>query len=313
MRRRADASGTDARLPGQDRAEDPRRLRTDGRHLRQHRQSAARRAAPRLHRAARAAAGDEGGAAGRRRRVRARLRGRRSRRARDPRPERVRGIQGRRAQPRAVDRCRRWRAVAEHRRPRPPGRRRLLLPHRAEEGTDHPRRPQHRPGEHRGAAAPAPGRAARRRGRPPRCRTPANSRSPMSSSSRALRRPKQNCWPSPSAHILERAAHAQGDPDRRGDAADRQSARSSSRQLRQREIEDALAEALRRADVSLVSVQARSDPAHGTVVEVSLAEPADPQVARRVLGQFPLPFRLVDEAGRPAQAQAPNPSPLEKK
>ena len=84
-------------------------------------------------------------------------------------------------------------------------------------------------------------------------------------------------------------------------------------QLRQREIEDALAEALRRADVSLVSVQARSEPAQGTVVEVSLAEPADPQVARRVLGQFPLPFRLVDEAGRPAQAQAPNPSPLEKK
>ena len=83
--------------------------------------------------------------------------------------------------------------------------------------------------------------------------------------------------------------------------------------LRQREIEDALAEALRSADVSLVSVQARSDPAHGTVVDVSLAEPADPQVARRVLGQFPLPFRLVDEAGRPAQAQAPNPSPLEKK
>ena len=83
--------------------------------------------------------------------------------------------------------------------------------------------------------------------------------------------------------------------------------------LRQREIEDALAEALRSADVSLVSVQARSDPAHGTVVDVSLAEPADPHVARRVLGQFPLPFRLMDEAGRPAQAQAPNPSPLEKK
>ena len=62
-----------------------------------------------------------------------------------------------------------------------------------------------------------------------------------------------------------------------------------------------------------VSVKAQSDPTHGTVVDVSLAEPADPQVARRVLGQFPFPFRLVDEAGRPAQAQAPNPSPLEKK
>ena len=53
---------------------------------------------PRLDRIARAAAADEGGGAGRRRRVRARLRRRRSRRAGDPRPERVRGLQGRRAQ-----------------------------------------------------------------------------------------------------------------------------------------------------------------------------------------------------------------------
>ena len=74
-----------------------------------------------------------------------------------------------------------------------------------------------------------------------------------------------------------------------------------------------LRDSLRTLSSSLDQPPSLSDPAHGTVVDVSLAEPADPQVARRVLGQFPLPFRLVDEAGRPAQAQAPNPSPLEKK
>ena len=68
VRRRTDATGADARLPGEDRAEDPRRLRPDRGHLRQHRQSAAGRAAPRFDRTARAAAGDEGGAARRGRR-----------------------------------------------------------------------------------------------------------------------------------------------------------------------------------------------------------------------------------------------------
>ena len=55
--------------------------------------------------------------------------------------------------------CRRWRALAEHRRPRSTRRRRLLLPDRPQEGTDHSRRPQHRPCGHRAAAAPASGRA----------------------------------------------------------------------------------------------------------------------------------------------------------
>ena len=63
-----------------------------------------------------------------------------------------------------------------------------------------------------------------------------------------------------------------------------------------REIEDALAEALLSANLSFDTLKALSDRAHGTVVEVGLAESADPQRAQAVLGQFPFRFRL--SAGR---------------
>ena len=124
------------------------------------------------------------------------------------------GYRDARAQQGTVARCRRRRAMAEHRRPRPPGRGRLLLPDRPKEGTDHPRRPQHRPGKHRGAAAPASGRADRRRGRPARrARRRAAGRLCAAQAGRRVDRGGTAC-PSPGDQITERAAHAQGDPDR---------------------------------------------------------------------------------------------------
>ena len=63
-------------------------------------------------------------------------------------------------------------------------------------------------------------------------------------------------------------------------------------ELKGREIEDAIAEALTGAGVALASVKARNDATHGTLVEISLAEGADPQLAsarRRALAIcFPL-------------------------
>ena len=63
-------------------------------------------------------------------------------------------------------------------------------------------------------------------------------------------------------------------------------------ELRNREIEDSLAEALRGAGVEIRSLKAGTDPTHGTTVEVSLAAGPDAQLARKVLGQFPFRFRL---------------------
>ena len=50
-------------------------------------------------------------------------------------------------------------------------------------------------------------------------------------------------------------------------------------------------------DVPFGTVKATSDPTHGTLVDVSLAEGADPELARRVLGQFPFQFRLTQALG----------------
>ena len=75
----------------------------------------------------------------------------------------------------------------ELRRPRPARRRRLCLAHRALEGPDHPRRPQHRSGRDRGGAGP-PSRASRPRPRSA-CPTPmpANCRWSSCSCARARR------------------------------------------------------------------------------------------------------------------------------
>ena len=191
VRRGSDAGRVDAQLPGKDGAEDPRGLWPDRGRLRQHLQSSSWRTPPRLDRTAHPAAADEGRGAGRRGRVRARLRRRRSGSAGDPRTKRVRGLQGARAQQRAMGRCRRRRAMVEHRRPRSTGRRRLLLPHGQKEGTDHSRRPQHRSGEHRGAAAQTSGRADRSSGRAGPTHMRARSRSPSSSSSQAPASPRR--------------------------------------------------------------------------------------------------------------------------
>ena len=64
-------------------------------------------------------------------------------------------------------------------------------------------------------------------------------------------------------------------------------------ELKLREAEDALAEVLRSAGVPLVSMKARNEPAQGTLVEVVLDERADLQLARRLLGRFPLHFRMA--------------------
>ena len=64
-------------------------------------------------------------------------------------------------------------------------------------------------------------------------------------------------------------------------------------ELKLREIQTALAEALRSANVRFETVKALSDPTHGTVVEVGLAEGADRPLAQAVLGQFPFRYRLT--------------------
>ena len=64
--------------------------------------------------------------------------------------------------------------------------------------------------------------------------------------------------------------------------------------LKLREIEDALSEALRSADLSFQTVKAQSDPSHGTVVDVDFADGADRQLAQAVLGRFPFRSRLSD-------------------
>jgi len=67
-------------------------------------------------------------------------------------------------------------------------------------------------------------------------------------------------------------------------------------ELKHREIEDSLSDALRAAGVQIVSVKASSDPRYGTRIHVSLSASSDPELARQVLGQFPFPFWLSDAA-----------------
>jgi len=62
--------------------------------------------------------------------------------------------------------------------------------------------------------------------------------------------------------------------------------------LKFREIEDALAEALRSAGVAVASVEVSSDPADGTLIDVSVAG-REEALARDVLGRFPFRCRLA--------------------
>jgi fatty-acyl-CoA synthase len=64
-------------------------------------------------------------------------------------------------------------------------------------------------------------------------------------------------------------------------------------ELKVREIENAISEALTGAGVALASVMVRSEPARGTCVYVSLGERADVGLARRALGQFPFDCQLT--------------------
>ena len=66
--------------------------------------------------------------------------------------------------------------------------------------------------------------------------------------------------------------------------------------LKNREIEDALGDALRNAGVLIRSINACSDPSHGTTVQVSVGGGSDADLARQVLGQFPFRFQLSDAA-----------------
>ncbi|HEX6704795.1 MAG TPA: acyl-CoA synthetase [Albitalea sp.] len=65
-------------------------------------------------------------------------------------------------------------------------------------------------------------------------------------------------------------------------------------ELRLWETANALIEALHTARVPFVSVKARNDASLGTLVDVELAEGADRQLARSVLGQYAMQFRLAD-------------------
>jgi fatty-acyl-CoA synthase len=63
-------------------------------------------------------------------------------------------------------------------------------------------------------------------------------------------------------------------------------------ELKHREIEDALSDALRDAGVQIRSMKVGSDSRYGTRVQVSLAESSDPELAGHVLGQY-LPVLAV--------------------
>ena len=62
--------------------------------------------------------------------------------------------------------------------------------------------------------------------------------------------------------------------------------------LKNREIEDALGDALRDAGVPIRSIDACSDPSYGTTVQVSVGASSDAELAGQVLGQFPFRFQL---------------------
>ncbi len=63
--------------------------------------------------------------------------------------------------------------------------------------------------------------------------------------------------------------------------------------LKQREIEDALAEVLCTAKLPFVSLKVLQDAKLGILVELALAEPAYQQMAQQLLGQYPFQFRIT--------------------
>jgi fatty-acyl-CoA synthase len=67
-------------------------------------------------------------------------------------------------------------------------------------------------------------------------------------------------------------------------------------ELKRRETQSALIEALRSAGAPFVSVEARNDPSLGMLVDVALADAADEETAREALGQFAVKFRWVGSA-----------------
>jgi fatty-acyl-CoA synthase len=80
--------------------------------------------------------------------------------------------------------------------------------------------------------------------------------------------------------------------------------------LKQREVEDALADALHGAGVAVAALRARSDARRGLVVEATLGPGADEAFARRVLGQFPIAVELsAGPAGADVRAAGGSPLP----
>jgi len=66
-------------------------------------------------------------------------------------------------------------------------------------------------------------------------------------------------------------------------------------ELKRRETEDALSEALCSGGVAFASLRVQDDPTtHGTTVEVILAKGQAPQRAQSVLGQFAIRFNLAE-------------------
>ena len=153
VRRGADAGGADPPVRGAYRAQGDRRLRPHRRHLR-HQLQPAWRAPAGFDRPAPAVLPGEGRGARRRGQLPARCR---AERGGQPLPEGPDGVQGLPAtgpEPRYLGR--RW--LVQYRRPRSYRRGRLHLAHRAQQGPDHSRWPQHRPTDDRRSAAPASGR-----------------------------------------------------------------------------------------------------------------------------------------------------------
>ena len=98
------------------------------------------------------------------------------------------------------------RRLAGHRRPRPRRRGRLRLPHRPGQGPHHPRRPQHRPRDHRGRAARPPAGHRGRRRRPTRRARRRGTRSPTSPSPPAPRVTEDELRDWAAERVAERAA-----------------------------------------------------------------------------------------------------------
>ncbi len=75
-------------------------------------------------------------------------------------------------------------------------------------------------------------------------------------------------------------------------------------ELKLRETEDALIEALRNAHLPFASVKARNDPSLGTLVDVRLAKGADRQLARIALARFAVQIQLAIHRKEPPAGDA---------